>query len=142
MTSRIRGEGYRTTMVCIDSYENGVPVGRIFHPYLEEAIVFYGTMQLLQEMEQMMDQMEFPKSFTAIRTFARASSCTTGPPVDPRQRGETATFAIKLLFRQNASWQGTIAWMEGQLEQGFRSVLELLFLMDSALRNEQEVSSA
>ena len=129
-------------MVCIDSYENGIPVGRIFHPYLEEAILFCGTMQLLQEMEQMMDRMEFPKSFTAIRSFAQASACTTGPPGDPRQRGETATFAIKLLFRQNASWQGTIAWMEGQLEQGFRSVLEMLFLMDSALRNEQEVSFA
>ena len=56
MTNRIRGEGYRTTMVCIDSYENGVPVGRIYHPHLDHAKPFRSTMQFLQEMEQLMDQ--------------------------------------------------------------------------------------
>jgi len=142
MTNRIRGEGYRTTMVCIDSYENGVPVGRIYHPHLDHAKPFRSTMQFLQEMEQLMDQMEFPKAFTELRTFAHSSACSTGPPGTEQLTGNAATFAVKLLFRQNASWQGSVTWIEGRLEQGFRSVLELLFLMDSALRNEPEASSA
>lgn len=142
MINRVRGEGYRTTMVCIDSYENGVPVGRLYHPYLDDARPFCSTMQFLQDMEQLMDQMEFPKAFTAIRTFAQPSMCATGPPGAEPQIGNAATFAVKLLFRQNASWQGSVTWIEGQREQGFRSVLELLLLMDSALRNEQEASSA
>ncbi len=142
MTSRVRGEECRTTMVCIDSYENGVPVGRIYHPHLASARPFCSTMQFLQEMERLMDQMEFPKAFTAIRTFAHPSVCSTGPPGMERLTGSSATFAVKLLFRQNASWQGSVTWIESQQEQGFRSVLELLLLMDSALRNEAEASSA
>ena len=46
--------------------------------------------------------------------------------------GDVATFAVRVLFRQNASWQGSILWVEGDREESFRSVLELIFLLDSA----------
>ena len=36
MQGRIRNNEYRTTIVCIDSYENSVPSGRFFNPYNEE----------------------------------------------------------------------------------------------------------
>jgi hypothetical protein len=42
-----------------------------------------------------------------------------------------------VLFRQNASWQGSITWMEGKQEQSFRSALELIFLMNSALEYQK-----
>jgi hypothetical protein len=51
-------------------------------------------------------------------------------------QGKVATFATKVLFRQNASWQGSVSWVEGQREEAFRSVLELLFLIDSAISEE------
>ena len=50
-----------------------------------------------------------------------------------RSHGKIATFAIKILFRQNTSWQGSILWLEWGEEQSFRSVLELIYLMDNAL---------
>jgi len=37
------------------------------------------------------------------------------------------------MFRQHASWQGGVLWVEGKAEQSFRSALELILLMDSAL---------
>ena len=49
-------------------------------------------------------------------------------------KGKVATFTIRVLFRQHTSWQGTILWLEKNMEQSFRSVLELILLMDSALR--------
>ena len=49
------------------------------------------------------------------------------------KRGALASFSIRLLFRQNASWQGILTWIEGGQEQYFRSVLELVLLMDNAL---------
>lgn len=49
-------------------------------------------------------------------------------------RGNLATFEMRILFRQNASWQGELLWMEKNARQSFRSVLELITLMDSALR--------
>ena len=45
-----------------------------------------------------------------------------------------ATFAVRVLFRQNASWQGEVTWLEGKREESFRSVLELILLMDGALQ--------
>ncbi|HIQ97443.1 MAG TPA: hypothetical protein IAB26_12895 [Candidatus Limivivens merdigallinarum] len=48
------------------------------------------------------------------------------------QRGEKATFLIHVKYRQSATWQGEIAWVERGVKQSFRSALELLKLMDSA----------
>jgi len=52
-------------------------------------------------------------------------------------RGEQETFDVKILFRQNASWQGSVVWLEQKQEQSFRSVLELILLFDSALTQKQ-----
>ena len=34
------------------------------------------------------------------------------------------------------NWQGSVTWVEGKREQSFRSVLELILLIDSALRED------
>ena len=44
-----------------------------------------------------------------------------------------ATFQSTVLFRQNASWQGSLIWREKELDAPFRSVLELIGLIDNAL---------
>ena len=137
---RAWGEEYRTTTICIDSYENAVPVGRIYNPYLKEGLVFHSTTQLLLEMERVLDRMNLPASFTASRMFAAPPEHDTGPPPQQHRPGELATFAVKILFRQHASWQGCVAWLEGRQEQSFRSVLELILLMDSAIQAEEKAS--
>ena len=43
------------------------------------------------------------------------------------------TFVIKILDRQNSTWQGNILWVDQQNEQYFRSALEMLKLIDGAL---------
>jgi len=53
------------------------------------------------------------------------------------RRGEQATFEMQIIFRQHTSWQGVITWLEEKMEQSFRSVLELILLMDSALRKAE-----
>ena len=45
---------------------------------------------------------------------------------------------VRILFRQNASWQGTVLWSEGGQEERFRSALELALLLDSALEQVSE----
>ena len=52
---------------------------------------------------------------------------------------QKATFVINVLYRQNASWQGTINWLNEGKTQSFRSTLELIRLMDSALLSGAEV---
>ena len=135
MTARAWGEEYRTTTVCIDSYENGAVSGRFYNSYLETGKRFDNLMQFLLCMEQTLDLMDFPKAFTALRTFVPPPKARDpGPPDSQWQTGRLATFRLRVLFRQNASWQGSVIWLEGRQEQSFRSVLELISLIDNALR--------
>ncbi|MGE4277468.1 MAG: hypothetical protein AB7E30_09890 [Lawsonibacter sp.] len=134
MQNRIRGNEYRTTMVCIDSYENGILSGRFYNPYLKDGEVFQSLTQFLLKMEQTLDTMNLPQSFTAVRAFASPPSRKSeNPPTPEFLEGTSATFSVRIMFRQNASWQGSVTWLEGGMEQSFRSVLELVLLMDSAL---------
>ena len=48
------------------------------------------------------------------------------------------TFILKILDRQNSTWQGSILWGEKQNEQYFRSALEMLKLIDEALVQNDE----
>ncbi|WP_205839998.1 hypothetical protein [Oliverpabstia intestinalis] len=49
------------------------------------------------------------------------------------QSGICATFHIFVKYRQNATWQGILAWKEGHQEMEFCSVLELIIEMDAIL---------
>jgi len=130
------GERYKTTVLCIDSYEDGIPEGRFYNIYDTEGTTFRGLTSFLLQMEDLLDTMNYPQSFSAIRSFGQVAEQTASPPSPTEiQEGRAATFLVRVLFRQNASWQGSLTWLEGDKSQSFRSVLELVLLMDSALRN-------
>ena len=134
MSAKMWGNGYRTTMICVDSYERSVPVGRFYNEYCPEGIHFYGAIDLIKKIETLLDNMSFPQSFSMIRTFAGKTQVDlSGRTNDVPRKGKAATFSVKVLFRQNTSWQGSVSWLEGKQEEPFRSVLELLFLIDSAI---------
>jgi len=130
-------EEYRTVFISIDSYQQGVMRGRLFHPGLKEGQAFLSLSGFLLEMEQLLEKIEYPKPFTTTRTFAPPPRKEYKPPDSFYCEGKEATFALKVLFRQNASWQGSVVWLEQKQEQSFRSVLELILLFDSALTQKQ-----
>ncbi len=43
------------------------------------------------------------------------------------------TFILEVTSTENQSWQGKIDWVEGKEKKSFRSVLELLRLIDSVV---------
>ncbi|MCI8823179.1 MAG: hypothetical protein HFI15_11875 [Lachnospiraceae bacterium] len=53
-------------------------------------------------------------------------------------KGTQATFLIRVMYRQHSSWQGEVTWVEQRKKEYFRSALELLRLLDSALRAEEK----
>ena len=138
MTTKAWGNMYRFTTVCIDNYENGVLTGRLFNPYLDTGQSFQSLTQFLFQMEQTLDAMNFPQASTVTRSFTDGPKECVPQPESGFHTGRAATFVVKVLFRQNASWQGSVLWQEGEKEQSFRSVLELIFLMDSALNTDKE----
>lgn len=48
-----------------------------------------------------------------------------------------ATFLVRILFRQNATWQGTIQWLDGKTNRPFRSLLEMILLINEALETAE-----
>lgn len=62
-----------------------------------------------------------------------------GTDMSERQK-KSETFIIKIMNQQNATWQGSVTWVDEQREQYFRSALELLKLIDGALvtKNDSE----
>lgn len=48
------------------------------------------------------------------------------------------TFILEVNDNQNQSWQGTVEWVQGQKKEAFRSVMELLRLLDSVVGNEEQ----
>ena len=121
------------TIICLDSYHNGVPVGRIYGPAME-SVQFQSLTQFLIKMESLLDENKMPQAFTSPRTFAATDPLSANATAPEFQRGQMATFTLQVLFRQHTSWQGIITWEDEHMEQRFRSVLELILLMDSALR--------
>jgi len=128
----------RKTIVCIDSYENGNPAGRFYNAYAEPE-TFQSLSQFLIKMEALLDGLQLPQSSTVTRSFRKtAEPLDRLPPIQNVRKGSCATFEVQVIFRQHTSWQGTVIWLEENSEQSFRSVLELVLLMDSALRASEE----
>ena len=121
-------------MVYVDSVSDRIPTGRYHMASDPEPKPFHGFAPLLIGINEMLDRENFPQAFEELRKFHIPSELSK--PFLPRANqnsGTLATLSLRILFRQNASWQGSVTWLEGNQEIFFRSVLELLVLMDNVL---------
>ena len=50
-----------------------------------------------------------------------------------KKKSQKPSFLIQILDNQNMTWQGTITNLEDNAKMPFRSMLELVKLMDSAI---------
>lgn len=124
--------GYRLTLVCVDQCADGDFSGRLYHPRWQDGRPFRSAVQFLLLVEGLLNQANAQQPAGTKRAFAESPSSAI-PVGQLAPSGLRATFQLRILFRQNASWQGSVIWAEGRREESFRSVLELLFLMNSAL---------
>ena len=148
LTTFVRGSSNNITSsrICIDQYQGDDMKGRIFHVIRKEPICFRGILSFIKGMDELLDTYDFPQAGMKLRTFSTGIKVIEKEPnlvlnettqVKDVLRGKLATFRIRILFRQNATWQGTIRWVEQGEEQKFRSVLELLMLIDSCFAKDR-----
>lgn len=124
----------RRIIVCVDSYAAGILKGRFCSPR-QETEEFCGLSQFLLRVDDLLDEQRHPQAYTEQRSFSSLlHSSPRGDSSGGFRKGAAATFDLQILFRQHSSWQGILRWREKGAEQSFRSVLELIGLMDSALR--------
>ena len=122
----------KISMIEIVSYEHKNPVGTIQNPFCDRKISFDSATELLLILDQMLDSLNYPQAARASRCF-KARPSTVIWNGQHRQQSPLAVFKLRVLFRQHASWQGTLAWVDRAEIMPFRSVLEMLKLMDGVL---------
>jgi len=125
----------KTSIVRVLSYEGKNPQGTLSNPFLKGDMAFQNLTQLLLLIDDLQDNLSFPQESMESRSFCRGAPKPFRPVAAGGEAGKLpkATFKINIMFRQNASWQGGIVWMEQGMESQFRSALELIMLMDSVL---------
>jgi hypothetical protein len=51
------------------------------------------------------------------------------------------SFLVKIQFCQNSTWQGTIQWLDEKKSKPFRSLLELIQLVNEAINQNTQASA-
>lgn len=144
--------GINLVSVLVDFKKEQDFSGRIINQYSEEELKFSSCMDMISRMDALYDDWGFPEASEKPRSFSsrRFAASLVKEETEPKKRlvnlskemearditgekGEVATFHILTEMRQHSSWQGKVFYVEGQHRAEFRSVLELLFFIDSAL---------
>ncbi len=131
-------------VIGIDNKYDGDYQGRIWDQYHLEAQKFRNSMELLRRVDAFLDDLDFPQRSTLPRSFAGKAVPEESKFGNRKERqmvmkdlegknGNMGTFIVQVKYRQNATWQGQVVWAEQNRKVYFRSALELMKLIDSAI---------
>ncbi len=119
-----------TCHVAIDTYHSGKFTGNyqnIPSETLEQQVEPVDLAKSLGTfMEYELKNDDIPKYGLNYGQLISSDACTLC-----RRGGKIASFSIKVLFHEHATWQGIIYWREGRQQQLFRSYKEMLYLIAS-----------
>lgn len=126
-------KGARTCQVAVNSYDSGLLEGSVQNAFINHLEEFKGTIGLADAMVHLFE-VGIGRSASGIAPgeCKIISEETWGTY---RKGGRRATFVIKILYREHSTWQGVICWRETGEKQAFRSFLEMIILMASALES-------
>lgn len=132
---------YSQTLVYLDKNKDHEICGYLEHPAEDRLWRFDDTVTFIALHEMIFGQANYPQSSYELRamdTRERGTKDMADKTIEKKQAelNDKPTFIINVQYRQNTTWQGTIKWVEGDIEKRFRSTLELIKLMDSAVGGE------
>ena len=123
-------------------------LGTIVHMYSNRTYEFNSVFEMVNLIHAISEQLDFPQKGYRIRSwYSNGDDEETGTAHQFRKmdlslkaadiksnRATKAklTFLVRIQYRQNASWQGEILWHERERTVKFRSLLELLTVLDEA----------
>ena len=120
--------------------------GEVQHVKSNQICSFSDVLEMTILIQEKLDDSGFPQAFTEKRCWTREDDghrmkgqfgSRREEMHERKQRTVTPrggpTFFIRINYQQNASWQGSIQWMEGKSTRFFRSHLEMIMLMQEAV---------
>lgn len=126
----------KSAWIYIHSYDEKCLRGYFSSAFYPRKFYFSNMTQFLFLFETLLDELDYPQRGTVQRLFNTEKKPLRLEDYAREEINEPAPlarFQISVLFRQNASWQGVLLWLEEKQEVNFRSVLELIGLIDNAL---------
>lgn len=131
-------------VLCIDDVSGYDFSGRLKGGFGDEVYIFKSLTEAVGILEMLFDMHRFPQSTMEKRSFLGKNAFSKNmedimqdKQNNTAENGKKATFIVNVQFRQNATWQGTIQWVEKQKTQRFRSELEMIKLMDEAIDRDE-----
>ena len=121
--------------------------GVFWHSYSTEPTEYTNSYELVLKMERFFDEIRFPFPTTTMRTFGEEHAAVRRSQEKKKvmademllqKHGDLGTFIIRVQHRQNSSWQGRITWVEEDRTVNFRSIWEMIKLVESALDTVDE----
>lgn len=135
--------------IALLSYENGVIYGDLHSPVLKKSIQFQNLTELILMMDQIMQDFNIPPEDGKHRSFTSPNKSIhiRLNYQDLRQdnfekylnrslmypKKSKDIFMVKVMYRQNNTWQGKITWLRTNRVRFFRSELELANLIYSVI---------
>lgn len=108
-------------ILLVTSYNNGQMQGWLTHSRLDSPIEIHSVPHLLFSIDEYLLQENRVISYRAFE------------PTGLDKLPHIATLRINILFRENFTWQGLLVWEEQQKEASFRSIWELIQILDEIL---------
>ena len=123
--------------------EEGIFAGEIIHLCSEKRIPFVGLGEAMLQMEQQLEKLDYPQASTVLRSFSKSKptadeELSGGLSMKERMAREEErrkilekaeiiqmpasfekenTYRIRIIYRQNSSWQGEVVWKDKEHKQ-------------------------
>lgn len=119
-------------LISLSDAEEGQIKGRLTALPDRKSYDFGDLAEAVLKMEELLDRQTGTLS-SPLRHFEGSGEARGGRSLSSAKRKAPKNrFFIRIYYRQHHSWQGEIGWQNKEQRMYFRSVLELLRLIDSA----------
>ena len=130
-------------VIGVDGVSTAGFYGCFWHRYSKEPVRFGSMKSMLSQMEKVFDGLQFPRRGDNPRVFMKREEGKTEYKeklmTDEElleKHGQQQTFIVRVTHRQNSTWQGQITWAEKNQKLNFRSVWEMIHMMENAIYEE------
>ena len=131
------GIGSNIYQIAVDSYDGRLSSGSVQNAFFNYRKDFTGIIEFAETISDFMENSCMKtaeiegqtEEFRVIRNGMWAAY---------RRGGKKSTFLVRIMFRQHATFQGIVYWRENGEKQTFRSFMELVLMIMSALESRGE----
>jgi hypothetical protein len=132
-------KGSYVIKVC--SHASGDLQGTVYFPDSNRQTTFLTVWNLIKLIEADIAKNHFPQNTFELRQWSKKSHGLKKHKAEKAKETKfdktVCSFLVQVRYFQNATWQGTIHWMECKQTKTFRSEFELLKLIEEASESKK-----